>query len=151
MNGLFLGLGGDIMFRKHFGAGAEMSFQPSQKSYGPLQDRQMFYDVNGIYQPYATKRVALQLQGGVGGARTSFSYLQSSCVGSVVCSNSAQAVGTATHFQVHAGVGVQFFLTEHLFIRPQFDFHYVPGLNQQFNSNAVPAATVWIGYNLGSR
>jgi hypothetical protein len=32
-----------------------------------------------------------------------------------------------------------------------YDFHYVPGLNQQFNSNAVPEATVWIGYHTGSR
>jgi hypothetical protein len=60
-------------------------------------------------------------------------------------------VGSSNHFQVHAGVGVQIFLTEHVFIRPQFDFHYVPGLTDQFGSNMVPAAMVWLGYSIGDR
>ena len=108
----------------------------------------MFYDSNGIYRPSATKRVALELQGGIGGARTSFSFLQKSCVGSVVCTASTQPVGAASHFQFHAAVGVQIYLTEHIFVRPKFDFRYVPNFTQQFNSNAVPAAMIWIGYSL---
>jgi hypothetical protein len=151
MNGFFLGFGGDIMLYKHFGVGAEFNVEPSQKNYGPLQDRQMFYDFNGVYQPYATKRVALRVEGGIGGARTSFSVSESGCVGTVACSTQVEPVGTDSHFQIHAGVGVQIFVTEHLFIRPQFDFHYVPGLKNDFNSNAVPEATVWVGYNFGSR
>jgi hypothetical protein len=151
MNGFFLGFGGDIMLYKHFGVGAEFNVEPSQKNYGPLQDRQMFYDFNGVYQPYATKRAALRVEGGIGGARTSFSVSESGCVGTVACSTQVEPVGTDSHFQIHAGVGVQIFVTEHLFIRPQFDFHYVPGLRNDFNSNAVPEATVWVGYNFGSR
>ena len=54
-------------------------------------------------------------------------------------------------FQVHTGVGVQFFLTQHLFIRPQFDLHYVPNLTQQFGSNAVPEGKIWVGYSFGER
>jgi hypothetical protein len=149
MNGFLLGFGGDIMFRKHFGAGAEFQFQPATKNYGPLTDRQLFYDFNGIYEPVSTKRVALRIEGGVGGARTSFSYTQSGCVGTAVCTTQSEPVGSATHFQVHAGVGVQIYITEHLFIRPQFDYRYVTNLTQQFNSNSVPAATIWVGYNLG--
>jgi hypothetical protein len=150
MNGFLLGFGGDIMLYKHFGVGAEFQFQPTQKSYGPLQDRQLFYDFNGIYQPISTKRVALRIEGGVGGARTSFSFSQSGCVGTAVCTSQTEPVGSSTHFQIHAAVGVQIYLTEHIFIRPQFDYRYVTNLTQQFNSNSVPAATVWIGYNLGS-
>jgi hypothetical protein len=149
MNGFLLGFGGDIMMFKHFGAGAEFQFQPATKNYGPLQDRQLFYDFNGIYEPISSKRVALRIEGGVGGARTSFSYSQSGCVGTAVCTTQSEPVGSATHFQVHAGVGVQIYITEHLFIRPQFDYRYVPNLTQQFNSNSVPAATIWVGYNLG--
>ncbi len=151
MSGFFMGLGGDVMLNKRFGVGAEFSFQPVQKNYGPLQDRQMFYDFNGIYRPISTKRVALELEGGIGGARTSFSYTQNSCIGSAVCTASAQPVGAASHFQVHVGVGVQVYLTEHVFIRPQFDYRYVPNFTQQFNSNSVPAAMVWIGYHFGER
>jgi hypothetical protein len=43
-------------------------------------------------------------------------------------------VGTANHFQVHTGAGVSLFITDHVFIRPQFDVHYVPGFTGQFGS-----------------
>ncbi len=151
MSSFFLSFGGDVMLYKHFGVGGEFSLQPALKNYGPLEDRQMFYDFNGIYQPYTSKRVALELQGGIGGARTSLSYNQGACVGNITCSNSVVPIGSVNHFQVHAGAGVKFFITEHLFIKPQFDYRYVPGLTDEFNSNSVPSATVWVGYNLGGR
>jgi hypothetical protein len=151
LGGFFLGLGGDLLLYKHFGVGAEFNLQPAKSDYGPLQFRQLFYDFNGIYAPVNEKRVQLQLQGGIGGARTSFSFLQNSCVGTAVCSSSSQPVGNSSHFQVHAGIGVQFFLTDHLFIRPQFDLHYVPNFTQQFGSNTVPSGTVWVGYSFGER
>ena len=81
LNGFFLGLGGDVMLQKRFGIGAEMNLQPAKSDYGPLQYRQMFYDFNGIFAPVSEKRVMLQLQGGIGGARTGFAYSQNSCVG----------------------------------------------------------------------
>ncbi len=151
LGGFFLSLGGDVMLRKHFGIGAEVNLQPAKNDYGPLQYRQTFYDFNGIYAPINEKRVTLQLQGGTGVARTGFSFLQDSCVGTAVCSSVSQPVGNSNHFQVHTGVGVQFFLTQHLFIRPQFDLHYVPNLTQQFGSNAVPEGTIWVGYSFGER
>jgi opacity protein-like surface antigen len=151
LSGFFLGIGGDLMIQKRFGIGAEVNLQPAQSNYGPLQYRQTFYDVNGIYAPINQKRVALQLQGGIGAARTSFSVTQTSCLGTVACSSYNQPITSANHFQVHVGVGVQYFLTEHLFIRPQFDLHYVPGLTQQFSSDAVPEGTIWLGYSFGER
>jgi hypothetical protein len=151
LNGFFLGFGGDLMLYKHFGVGFEANLQPARQTYGPLQSRQSFYDVNGIYAPINTKRASLQLQGGVGGARTSFSFSESGCVGTAVCTTSNEPVGNATHFQVHAGVGVQIFLSSHIFIKPEFDFHYVPGLTNQFGSNAVPEGMVWVGYSFGER
>jgi Outer membrane protein beta-barrel domain len=151
LHGMFLGIGGDVFMNKHFGVGAEVNLQPVKNDYGPLQFRQTFYDVNGIYAPVNEKRAQLQFQGGVGGARTSFSFTQSSCVGTAVCSTSSQPVGNSGHFQVHAGVGLQLFLTQHIFIRPQFDVHYVPNLTQQFGGTIVPQATVWVGYSLGDR
>ncbi len=151
LNGFFLGFGGDLMLYKHFGMGFQASLQPSREGYGPLSARQTFYDVNGIYAPYATKRVSLDLEGGVGGARTSFALTESGCVGTAVCTTSTEPVGTANHFDVHVGVGVQLFLTDHIFLRPEFDFHYVPGLTNQFGSDAVPEAMVWLGYSFGER
>jgi hypothetical protein len=151
LGGLFLGLGGDIMFSKHFGAGFQADIQPARSSYGPLQYRQTFYDVNGIYAPIAQKRFVLKLLGGIGGARTSFSLDQSGCIGTAVCSSQTVPVGTSNHFQIHTGVGVQVFLTSHVFVQPQFDFHYVPGFTDQFGSNAVPGGSISVGYSFGER
>ncbi|MBV9771191.1 MAG: outer membrane beta-barrel protein [Bryobacterales bacterium] len=151
LSGFFLGFGGDLMLYKHFGVGFEANLQPSRQNYGPLESRQIFYDVNGIYAPISVKRASLQFEGGIGGARTSFAYSQSGCVGTAVCTTSTEPVGSASHFQVHVGVGVQIFLTSHIFVRPEFDFHYVPGLTNQFGSDAVPEGLVWVGYSFGER
>ena len=151
LGGFFLGFGGDIMFTRHFGGGFQANIQPAQSDYGPLKYRQSFYDVNGIFAPINRKKVVLQLLGGLGAARTGFSLSQSSCVGTAVCSSQTVPVGNSNHFAIHTGVGVQIFLTEHIFVRPQFDFHYVPGFKNQFGSNAVPGGSVWVGYNFGER
>jgi hypothetical protein len=151
LGGFFLGFGGDIMFFKQLGAGFNINVQPAMSGYGPLTYRQSFYDGNAIYVPFSTKRVRLQLEGGIGGARTSFAISQSGCVGAAVCTSSTEPVGSSAHFDVHVGAGVQIFLTDHIFIRPMFDYHYVPGLTNQFGSDSVPGATIWVGYNFGGR
>jgi Outer membrane protein beta-barrel domain len=151
LSGFMLGFAGNVLLTKHYGFGMEASFQPERPNYGPLQYRQTFYDFNGVYSPVSEKKYALLLSGGIGGSRTSFSFSQTSCVGVAVCSTGLEPVGNANHFQIHVGVGVQVFLTDHIFVRPEFDFHYVPGLTNQFGSDAVPQGMVWIGYSLGDR
>jgi len=151
LGGFFLGFGGDVLLQKHYGIGAEFALQPAKSDYGPLQYRETFYDFNGIYAPVNEKRVQLKLMGGIGGAKTSFSYTQNTCVGTAVCSNVSQPVGNSNHFQLHAGLGVEIFVTDHIFIRPQFDLHYVPSFTDQFGSNVVPAGMVWVGYSWGDR
>ena len=151
LSGLFMTFGGDVMVQKHFGFGANVSLQPGKKDYGPLQYRQTFYDFNGIYVPFTAKRVSLRLEGGIGGANTNFSYKSDSCVGTAVCSSYSSSIGSSNHFQMHAGVGVQFNITDHVFIRPQFDYRYVPNFTQQFGSNSVPQGTIFIGYNFGEK
>lgn len=147
LGGFFMGIGGDAMLWKHFGIGGAVDVQPARSDYGPLQYRQSFYNFDGIYAPVSEKRVQLLLMGGIGGAHTSFYINQG--VGTAF--NQSYPVGTTNHFALHAGVGVSVFVTDHVFIRPQFDFRYVPGFTDQFGSNVVPAASVWIGYNFGDR
>lgn len=146
LGGLFLGIGGDIMFSEKFGAGAQVALTPAKRVYGPLSYRQTFIDVNGLYEPVRTKRAVLQLQAGVGTARTGFSYTATSCVGTAVCSTQSQAVGTTSHFQLHLGAAVQVFVTEHIFVKPQFDYRYVPGLTDQFGGTSVPMFLINVGY-----
>ena len=149
LSGFFLGFGGDIMFREHFGAGAQVNFQPVHQDYGPLKSRQTFIDVDGIYEPLISKRAIVQLRGGIGSASTGFTVSQSGCVGTAVCTTQSSALGSSTHFQVHLGAGIQIPIKERFFIRPQFDLHYVPNFTDQFGRNVVPEATVAVGYHFG--
>jgi hypothetical protein len=59
-------------------------------------------------------------------------------------------LASTNHFQVHGGVGVEIYLTDHIFVRPQFDVHYVRNLTQ-FGSNLVKTEMVWLGYSWGDR
>lgn len=151
LNGFFLGFGGDLMLFKHLGAGFDATLQPERQNYGPLQYRQAFYDFDAIYAPVDTKRVSLRIRGGIGAAHTGFSVNQSECVGIAVCSSYTEPVGSSNHFDVNVGVGVQLYVTDHIFIRPEFDYHYVASLTNQFGSNSVPEALVWVGYSFGER
>ena len=163
LSGAAIGVGGDIMLWKKFGIGAEVGFQPAKQTYVNLnasaaasglnslavQSRMTLFDFNGIYQPVNTKRAALKLEGGIGGANLKFyeSGSSSSVLGN---QNSSQYLASTNHFQVHGGVGVEIYLTDHIFVRPQFDVHYVRNLTQ-FGSNLVKTEMVWLGYNWGDR
>ena len=146
LGGVFLGFGGDAMVWDRFGIGGEINFKPVKNDYGPLQFRQMFYDINGIFAPIDQDRFALKLIGGIGGSRTSFSYRQEFCVGTAICQSQTTALGTEQHLQLHAGVGLQYLLNDKMFIRPQLDLRYVPKLTNQFGSNSVVGGTIWIGF-----
>jgi len=151
LSGFFLGFGGDLMLHKSYGVGAEIAFTPARTNYGPLSYRETFFDFDGIYSPIHEKKVGVQISGGIGDAKTGFTYTQTGCVGTAVCSTQNSPVGSSNHFQIHAGVGVQIFLNDHWFVKPQFDFHYVPGLTNQFGSDAVIGGMVWVGYSWGDR
>ena len=150
LGGFFLGFGGNLMLWKRAGIGMEANLQPAKADYAGLQQRTTFWDINGILQPVVTKRAALQLQGGIGAANMKFYYSSQYCDQFAGCSSSNQYLESSNHFQVHGGLGVQLYLTDHIFIRPQFDVHYVHNF-YQFGSNFVPGGTIWLGYSLGDR
>ncbi len=165
LNGFSMGVSGNVMAWKHFGIGAEVNFQPNKTNYvafppiesaleGPLpaitiQSRLTLYDFDGVYQPVKTKKVAFQVIGGVGGAN--LRYYEAGNTGATIgASNFSQYFGSNNHFQVHGGVAVQYYLTDHVFIRPQFDIHYVPNF-VQYGRNLVTSETVWLGYTFGGQ
>jgi hypothetical protein len=151
------------MLWKKFGIGAEAAFQPAKQTFVNLnasaaasglntlsvQSRMTLFDINGIFEPVNTKKVGVKLEGGIGGANLKFyeSGSSSSVLGS---QNSSQYLSSTNHFQVHGGAGVEIYITDHIFIRPQFDVHYVRNLSQ-FGSNMVTSEMVWLGYNWGDR
>jgi hypothetical protein len=163
LSGATIGFGGDLMLWKKFGMGAQVAFQPAKETYVNLSasaaanglnslavtSRMTLFDVNGIFEPVNTKKVTLKLEGGIGGANLKFyeSGSSSSVLGN---QSSSQYIESANHFQVHGGLGVQIYVTDHIFIRPQFDVHYVRNLTE-FGSNVVTSETVWLGYSWGDR
>jgi hypothetical protein len=179
LSGFMMGFGANLMLWKHFGVGIEATLQPGKPIYASIpsdvnnttsrnyttlypagtvvqapytfQSRTTFYDVNGIYQPVNTKRATLQLIGGIGAANTKMYENQTTSGGLVGSSgNSSQYAGSSNHLNLHAGAGVQIYLTDHMYIRPQFDVHYVPNL-AQFGTKIVTQGMVWIGYTIGDR
>ena len=163
LSGFMLGFGANLMLWKHFGLGFGATVQPAQANYATLQtvaqgggvgtalkDRVTFYNVDGIFQPYSSKKVNFQLMGGVGAANVKF-YEAFSSQGSVLGNtNQSQYAQSANHFNVHAGVGVQLYVSGNIFIRPEFDIHYVPNF-VQFGRNIVTQEMVWVGYSFGNR
>lgn len=158
-----MGFGGDLMLKPKFGIGAEVAFQPGKETYVNLnasaasqgltalsfQSRMTLFDVNGIFQPISTKKVGLKLLAGIGGANLKF-YEAGSSSSVLGSQNQSQYVQSANHLNVHGGVGVDIFVTDHIYIRPQFDVHYIPNLSQ-FGSSVVLDGMVWVGYSFGDR
>jgi hypothetical protein len=164
LNSFQMGVGGSLMLWKRFGVGADVSFQPAQQTYANFQQqvasqqipgfslnsRMILYDFDGIFQPMKGKKAAIQLRGGIGGANLRFYENQNTTDALAGATNFNQFFESANHFQVHGGVGVQFYLTDHFFIRPEFNVHYVANLGQ-FGRNLITQETVWIGYSFGGQ
>ncbi len=165
LSGFMMGFGANLMLWKSFGVGMEATMQPGKPTYASIpaesvsgvatqtaytfQSRTTFYDFNGIYQPVNTKKATLQLIGGFGGANTKF-YDNQSTTGLLGSSSYSSYLSSTNHLNLHAGVGVQIYINDHMYVRPQFDMHYVPNL-EQFGSNIVMQGMVWIGYTIGDR
>jgi hypothetical protein len=162
LSGFMLSFGGNLMLWKRFGVGAEVSVEPSKQNYVALpvagtglssdeiQSRTTFYDFNGIFVPVRSKKASLQLSGGVGGMNLKFYENQSASTALLGSQSYNQYFGSSNHFQVHGGAGVQIYLTDHFFIRPQFDVHYVHNLTQ-FGRSTPIEAKVWVGYSFGGQ
>ncbi len=162
LSGFMLGFGGNLMLWKRFGVGAEVSLEPGKQNYlnlpvagtglssDEIQSRATFYDFNGIFVPVKSKKASLQLSGGIGGMNLKFYENQSATTALTGNQNYNQYFASANHFQLHGGAGVQIYLTDHFFVRPQFDVHYVHNLSQYGRSTPIEAK-VWVGYSFGGQ
>ncbi len=152
IGGAFGVIGADFMIRPHLGVNAEYSFRFAQANYLPgagLNARPSFYDFNAVYQPTTgERRIVPVVEGGIGGSRLSLYFNQSACI-TQICQNSSQVVATSNHFQLHAAVGVKLYVKSDIFIKPQFDLHWVHNLDQQYGSDFVPQYTIAVGYTFG--
>ena len=156
IGGVFGVFGVDFMWKPHFGINGEYAFRFAQADYLPaafLKYRPGFYDFNAVWEPISgsDKRIVPEVEGGIGGARIVLYQVQSfSLTG--IASNISFPVGlNANHFQVHGALGVKLYVKGNIFIKPQFDIHYVTHLTDQFGRNWVPQFTAAVGYTFGER
>ncbi len=148
LSGAFGKVGADIMIKPHFGVGGETDWRFSQGGYAGLNYRPTFYDFNGIWAPTFSrfKRVVPEFQAGLGGVNMKFYYPSSYCDSFAGCSSSNQYIESSNHFQIHLEAGVRFYVTQHVFVRPQVDAHWVNNFFQ-FGSNWVPEYGASIGWS----
>lgn len=154
IGGVFGVFGVDFMFRPHLGVNGEYAFRFAQANYLPaaaLKFRPGFYDFNAVYEPVSGKRIVPLVVGGIGGARIALYQSQTVSITGITTNFSYPAGLNANHFQVHGGVGVKLYVKPSLFIKPQFDIHYVTHLTDQFGRDWVPQYTVAVGYTFGER
>jgi len=87
----------------------------------------------------------LEFQAGFGGLNLKFYDPRANSVFSYSIRSSSIS---RNHLQLHAAAGLRIYLKDHVFIRPQVDYHWVRNLIE-FSSNSVPQYTLAIGYNFG--
>lgn len=156
IGGAFGVFGADFMIKPSLGVNAEYSFRFAQANYLPLAGLNMrpgFYDFNAVYEPLngVERRFVPEFEGGIGGARVALYFTQNCSITGINCTSSYPAGFNANHFQVHAAAGLKIYLKGNLYIKPQFDFHYVTNLTDQFGRNWVPQYTMAVGYTFGGR
>jgi Outer membrane protein beta-barrel domain len=165
LSGFMLGFGADVMLWKRFGVSANVTFQPAQQTYVnlnsqaalqglntfSLNSRMTLYSFDAVYEAVHAKRFGIKLRGGLGGANLKFYQNGSTSDSLIGTQNYSQYFASSNHFQVNGGVGLQGYVTEHIFVRPEVNVYYVTNLTQQFGRDLVTEEMVWVGYSWGER
>ena len=150
MGGLFGDLGASYMFTNHLGVGADFDWRTTRAAYAGLNYRPYFYNFDAIYQPGKTKHFVPELRAGLGGVDVSYGLTSTACDALVGCSTSNQYLESAHHFQLHMEAAARYYVTDHIFLRPAVEAHWVNNFSQ-FGSNWVPQYSMGIGYSFGNR
>jgi hypothetical protein len=154
MGGVFGKFGADFMVNPHLGVGGEYTFRFAQDTYFAnegLNYRPTFYDFNAIWHPVSGTRIVPEIQGGLGGADIKFYVTGQSCATNISCNSQSAFLQSSNHFQLHGGIGVRLYVKGNIYVRPQFDIHWVPNLTNEFGRTWVPEYGVVVGYTFGTR
>jgi hypothetical protein len=154
IGGLFGVFGVDVRFKRHLGINAEYTFHFKKVPFLPddsLNMRPAFYDVNVMWMRVAGNRIAPLLEGGAGGARLGLRSTSTTPITGITNTSSFSAGSRPNHAQLHFGAGLKFYVRGNIFIKPQFDLHYVFNFKDQFGRNLVPEYTGSLGYTFGGR
>ncbi len=145
--GLYVNIGGDVIFHRRYGAAFDIDWRGGQGNYENTGQpyRPILFDFNGVYQPRISKRVGADLMGGIGWQSTrfyNFNY-STSCIYFYACYTSSN------HFLIDAGAGVRYYFWHNAFIRPEVRYYYIMNNTTDFSSNNVIRLGASIGYTIG--
>jgi opacity protein-like surface antigen len=147
--GLYLNIGGDVVFYKRLGVNVETAWRATQGVYfaNDLNYRPILTDFNLLYQPRLGKKLGADLLAGIGSGDTRF-YEPGASV-----SGYANYVST-DHFMEHLGAGVRFYPWKHIFVRPEIHYYHVQNNNSltdngYFSTNNLFRVGASIGYTIG--
>lgn len=138
----------DVVFHKRIGFNFETTWRASQGSYGGPGGqpyRPIITDFNALYQPHITKKVGLDLMGGIGWQSTRF-YLPY-CTNGFTCENFT----STRHLVVDFGGGIRYYVWKHVFVRPEAHYYYVQNNTDAFSDTNVIRVGASIGYTVGGR
>jgi hypothetical protein len=147
--GLYINLGGDVVFYKHLGVNVETAWRATQGVYisQELNYRPILTDFNLLFQPHLSKKAGLDLMAGIGSADTRFYAPGASSPGY------ANYVST-DHFMEHLGGGIRFYPWHHIFVRPEVHYYHIQNNNNlnnngYFSTNNVVRVGASVGYTFG--
>lgn len=157
MGGLFGVVGAQFMFKfkPHLGLDGEYAWHFGQAAYLPnagLTMRPSFYDINAVWElrTGGDKRFIPFFEGGLGAAKVAL-YFNSANVLTGVAVPANPSFSSENYFQLHGAVGMKLYIKRSMFIKPQFDVHYVVHLTNQFGRSAVLQYMISVGYTFGAR
>jgi hypothetical protein len=145
--GTYLSVSGDIVgFKRRLGLNIETSWRARQASYYGYENyRPILTDFNGIFQPRVSKKIGLDLMGGIGIASTRFYVpFATSCSYFTGCINYT----SSNHFMEHLSGGVRYYVWHNFFVRPEFHYYHIQN-NVEFRSDNLFRVGGSIGYTIG--
>jgi len=144
LDGPFADFGVNVFLNKQFGVGWQAAWRWVSGDYADMKYDTTFQTFDGIFQPsiLRTKRVSPEIRAGLGFNKVHFQFDdQQSCDQVSGCPNSH-------FFQGHVAGAARIYLSEHIFVRPAVDVHYVPQFHL-FGSSWAPRYSVSFGYTFG--
>ena len=147
--GLYINLGGDVVFHNRFGVNVETAWRATQGVYvlNELNYRPILTDFNLLFQPKLGKKVGVDLLAGIGAGDTRF-YTPG-------LSSAYSGYASTDHFMEHLGGGLRYYVWKHgVFVRPEIHYYHIQGNsnpinNGYFSSNNVVRLGASIGYTFG--
>jgi Outer membrane protein beta-barrel domain len=138
--GVYPSVSANVRLKDHLGLNVEAAWRDKKANYyGYESYRPLLMDVNGLFQQRLTKRVGVDLLGGVGLASNRF-YLPDSCY-----APAGTCYTSGTHFMEHLGIGVRYYFWRRFFVRPEAHYYRIQD-NEGFHSDNLLRVGASLGY-----